>query len=273
MTQHRGGFLALAVSALLGLATNEASAAPIMMDIYLGGGPPVPGVNFLDITPFAVATPQGFTVDAAGLTAVNLFLAAAGSEYRFGTLAGATSNLGGTSNFPGDPTQGQLAVTGEIHSVSGGGNAFLQLTEFETGFTSPVGPSGTLSSSSTGNFTNQPAGGGHTALSMFNAIATPSYTVLSTMTGPNPGINGGPVSIAVAPVSTFYTLTNQITFGLSAVGVTVPPRPDIVDSFGVTATITAAVVPEPTSMVVMLTSIPLPLLVLALLRRRRRAAA
>jgi hypothetical protein len=268
MTQNRRRFLALAlaVSALLGLASKEAWAAPISMNIYLGGGPPVLGVNFFDVDLVAMATPQGYTVDAAGLTAVNAFLAGAGSQYRFGTLAGATSNLGGSSNFPGATLQGQLTLTGEIHSV-GAGNSFLELTQFETDFTSPVGPFGTLFSSSTGNFTNQPAGGGHTAHSLFNAIATPTYTVLSSATTPNPGINGGPVSTAVAPVSTFYTLTNKIVFGLSAPGGT----NSIVDSFGVTATITA--IPEPSSVVLLVTSMPLPLMVIALLRRHRRAAA
>jgi hypothetical protein len=46
-----------------------------------------------------------------------------------------------------------------------------------------------------------------------------------------------------------------------------------VDSFGVTATITAqSTVPEPVSFVIMLLGIPMPIVAVALLRRRRAAA-
>jgi len=255
MGKLRRCLFALAVSAFVGLIAGEVRAAPISMNIDVTAG------SFL-VDLVATTTPTTYTVDAAGLLAVNAFLAANGSQYQF-------ISLGGSSNFPGDATQGQLVVTGEIHSVgSAGADSFLKLTETETSFTSPTGASGTLRSSSSANFTNQPAGGGHSASSLFNAIPTPTYTVLSTGTDVNPGINGGPVSVGVAPVSTLYTLTNIATFGLSKPAATAP---DIVDSFGVTATVTAAV-PEPASLITMLTAFPLPLVVVGLLRRRRAVA-
>lgn len=267
MLTHRRLLLSLALSALVGLITTSgARAETISMTISLGGG-----ATFL-VDGVATATAQGYTVDAGGLAAINSFLLANGSQYQFGTLVPvpSTSSLGGSSNFPGTALQGQLAVTGEIHSVAGGGtDTVLKITETEAGFTSPTGPTGTLRSSSSGNFTNQPAGGGQTALSMFNATSTPTYTVLSTGTAVNPGTNTGPVSVGIAPVSTLYTLANVITFGLAHI----TSGSDIVDSFGVTATITAAAVPEPASLVTMLLGIPLPLVVLGLLRRRRLARA
>jgi len=224
------------------------------MTISLGGG-----ATFL-VDAVATATATTYTVDAPGLAAVNGFLTANGSEYQF-------VSLGGSSNFPGNAMQGNLVATGEIHSAVGGGpDTVLKLTETEADFTSPTGPSGTLKSSSTGNFTNQPAGGGHTASSAFNATSTPTYSVLSSMLAPNGEAGAG--SVGIAPVSTLYMLTNIATFGLSPAG----PINDIVDSFGVTATITASV-PEPASLVTMLMGIPLPLVVLGLLRRRRLARA
>jgi len=255
MLTHRRLLLSLALSALVGLiGTSGVRAETISMTISLGGG-----ATFL-VDAVATATATTYSVDAPGLAAINAFLTTNGSEYQF-------VGLGGSSNFPGNSTQGNLVATGEIHSsVGGGADAVLKLTETEADFTAPTGLSGTLLSSSTGNFTNQPAGGGHTASSAFNATSTPTYSVLSSGTP----VNGeaGAASVGVSPVSTLYTLTNVATFGLATATTN-----DVVDSFGVTATITAQAVPEPVSLVTMLTGIPLPLVVLGLLRRRRLARA
>jgi len=188
---------------------------------------------------FATPGTNTYNVDTLGLSIINSVLASQGSEYQF-------FSLGGSSNFPGDSTQGNLVLTGEVHSVVGGGtDSFLQITESESGFTSPVGPSGSLMSASTGNFTNESAGLGHTAESQFNTTSTPVYSVLSSGLIVNP--EGGTGSTAVIPVSTSYALTNIITFGLSAATTN-----DVIDSFGVTATVTASAVPEPSSLVLLL---------------------
>jgi len=245
--------LSLALSFLVGVIATEAQAAPITMTIDTTGG------SFL-VDLVATSTPTTYNVDAPGLAALNAFLLGVGSEYQFVSLSG-------SSNFPGNASLGNLVLTGEIHSAVGGGpDAFLKITESEDSFTSPTGPSGTLDSSSTGNFTLQPAGGGHTASSAFNATSTPTYAVLSS----GLAVNGqaGAASVGVAPVSTLYTLTNVITFGLAAAGAN-----DVIDSFGVTATITATAVPEPSSSVMLLMGLPVPLVLAGLLRRYRRATA
>jgi len=250
------------VIALVGIMAGEARSAPISILIEVGNG-----AEFL-VDPFAdVQTANSYVVGAAGIAAINTFLTNNGSQYQF-------VGLSGSSNHPGDATQGQLVMTGEIHSVgTAGSDAFLELEETNTNFTSPTGPTGILHSSSTGNFTNQPAGAGHNALSEFNPPAgdvedAAGYPVFSTTTLPNGA--AGMSSLAVAPVGPLYTLENSITFGLSkpAAGAN-----DIVDSFGVTATVTANAVPEPASIVMFLTGMPLPLVVVGLLRRRRRALA
>jgi len=253
MLKHPKVFFSFALIALVGLSATGARAETITMTIMTSS-------TTIPVDVFAVPGSNTYTVDAAGLASINALLVAAGSEYQlFG--------LGGSSNFPGNATQGNLVMTGEIHSVVGGGSdTFLKITESEGDFTAPTGPNGTLLSSSTGNFTNQPAGGGHTASSAFNATSTPTYSVLSSTTAPN-GEAGG-ASVGIAPVSTLYTLTNVITFGLSPAGAS----NDVVDSFGVTATINT-VVPEPSSWVMFLGSMPLPLVVAGFLRRHRRLAA
>lgn len=254
MRQHRSLLFGLAMCALVGLAGSEARAESISMEIEISGG-----VTF-DVDVVATAGATTYSVDDTGLAAINGFLSAGGSQYQ--VIA-----LGGSSNFPGSSTQGQLVLTAEVHSVVGGGSdAFLKITESEADFTSPTGISGVLTSSSAGNLTNQPAGGGYTASSAFNATSTSTYSVLSASTDANPA--GGSATAGVAPVSTLYTLTNVATFGLAAATTN-----DIVVSFGVTATIGQVVVPEPASIVMFLSGMPLPLMIVGLLRRRRRAVA
>jgi hypothetical protein len=207
------------------------------------------------------------------LGTINSFLAAAGSQYQF-------TELGGASNFPGSPLPANMTLGGEIHSVGANGpNKVLVLTETESGFTSPPpGTGSTLSSSSSGNFSNQSAGGGHEVFSSLSAtpppptFPTPSYTVLSTGTGVNSGVTTGPKSAGVASIPTLYTLTNVISWGVSAPGLDHPSAagPDVIDTFGVTAQVAA--IPEPASLVMMLMGIPLPLVVFCMLRRRRALA-
>jgi len=251
MSKHRRLVLSLAFLLVASLATG-AQAASISMTIDVTGGS-------IPVDVFATAGQNTYVVDQPGLDSINAALAGLGSEYRF--IA-----LGGSSNNPGTASQGNLVLTGEIHSVvGGGGDSFLRITETEDGYTSPTGPTGTLNSSSTGNFTNQPAGGGHTASSAYNATSTPTYAVLSATTDVN-GQAGG-ASVGLAPVSTLYTMTNVATFSLSAAGAI-----DIVDSLGVTGTVTASAVPEPSSLIMMSMGMPLAVVIASLIRRRRAAA-
>jgi hypothetical protein len=223
------------------------------MSIDIGGGP-------FSIDPFVIAPgPTATDYGVVDLVSLNATLTGLGSAYQF-------DSLGGSSNFPGDSTQGFLSVNGGIKILAGAaGSTILILTAFEDGFTAPTGPSGTLASTSTGNFNNQVAGAGHTASGAFNATSTPTYAVLSSGTGVNP--ETGSASVGIAPVAALYTLTNVITFGLT-------PSASAVVSDGFSAQVTiSSVVPEPASLVTMLTAIPLPLVVLGLLRRRRLARA
>jgi hypothetical protein len=270
MLKHRRLFLSLALVALVGIMAGEARAASISMTISVTGA-----ATSFDIDAVAVATATSYTVDPTGLTAINGYLAANGSEYRFASsTTGTTTNLGGSSNFPGS-TQGLLTVTGEIHALATAGtNAGVTITETESGFTSPTGFTGTLASSSSGTFTNQSTGGGHEVSSLFNSTPTSpsSYDVLSNTAIGNPNSETGSATGVIAPVPTLYTLTNVISWGVSAPGLDHPAsgHPDTIDGFSVSAVVTA--VPEPASLVTMMMGTPLPLAVLWFLRRRRALA-
>jgi len=204
------------------------------------------------------ATSQNYgTVDLALL---NFQLATAGSAYQF-------TALGGYSNWAGAPTGATLNLLGAIVIPTGGtGNTSLTITETEDGFISPVGPNGTLASASTGLFNAAGPGNSHDANSSFNALTTPTYTLGSTNTGSDP--ETGNSSIAVAPVLAPYSLNNFMSFSLTPSGTTSPS-----DGFAVGANLTASVIPEPASVLMMSIGLSLPLLGLTWLRRRRKAEA
>jgi hypothetical protein len=131
-----------------------------------------------------------------------------------------------------------------------------------------AGNNGELNSSSSATFTNQPTGGGNTITSSYNASSTSPYSVLSSQPpNPNSASNSAtPLAIGtVGPAS--YSLGNVVSFALSAGSTTTPIR----DQFTTSAVVTAAI-PEPASMVMFLTGMPLPLVVVGLLRRRRPVA-
>jgi hypothetical protein len=263
----------LALSAVVGLMASECRAETISMTVSVtGAAAPLVLDGLAGVTPGATsynvsgnAGPGNYPGTGA-FTAINAYLAANGSAYQLTALSG-------QSNFPGSPLPASLSLTGDIHAVAtGGSNLGLTITETESGFTNPPpGSVATLTSSTVGNFNNQPAGGGHESFSRLNATQTPSSTHLSTSTGPNPGGTTPPTSVAIGSVPTLYTLTNVISWGVSSPGLSKPAAggADVTEtSFGVVASVAA--VPEPASLVVFLTGMPLPLAVVFGLMRRRR---
>jgi len=263
MARHHGKALVFALSALIGLIAGEARGEIITFTYQIGAGPVVTvPAALVTGSPNPADLSKNVTVD---VNALNPILAAAGSAYQF-------SSLGAVSDFPGmnNSMGGFLALNGQVFTPAGGttGDLGLKITVHEDGFTAPTGPSGTLLSTTTGNFGQAP-GGSHTSFSTFSTTI-PALTVstspitLSTVTGTEP--KAGMNTVGVAPVSTLYTLTDTITLALPHSGAGSLTQPT--DSFGVQATITA--VPEPASIVLLVTGMPLPLVVMGLFRRFRR---
>jgi hypothetical protein len=241
--------------AVLAVANPAARAESITISIVANG-------FTIPVDPLILsgATSQNYgTVD---LTTLNSILTTDGSAYQF-------SALGGNSNWSGSPSGGTLNLFGGISiPVGGTGSTSLTITETESGFISPSGPSGTLSSSSTGNYNSASPGDSHSANSSFNAITTPTYVVATGPLSPGPDPETGSASAAIPSFVTPYTLTNSISFSLAPSASGSPS-----DGFGVNAkVVAAAVVPEPASVVTMMLGMPLPLLYVAWLRRRRALA-
>jgi hypothetical protein len=249
MKKLRGVTLAMGVAALIGLAAPEARAGNLTMVISWGANAltidaasplanPDSTANFLDVN----------------TAAVNAQLAATSAI----TLSGLTAR----SNNPGqaDPTGATLQEQGTA-TVTGTGITTITIATFQTQFTIPAG-AGTLSSSSTANYTNSNVGASTAASSSYNTtLLTPTLTYNYTG-ATNPQAFSGNNSIAVGAPTSPYTLDNSATISLTAGS----------NQFSVAARYNAAAVPEPASIILMLTGMPLPLVVMGLLRRRRAAA-
>jgi hypothetical protein len=253
MARHRGLSLALGLCALIGLAAREGRAETITITVSTNGA-----TDVLTSSTWSTST-------NVNLTALNTFLTSSGSAYQFSNL-GATSNWSGTA-FP-DPNGGALSSSGGafIPSTSTGATGALVITVTEGGFLEPVGFGGTLANSATGTYNNEPTG----SLSYFNDFnTTASATGSSSSTGST--VNSPPITIAntsVGTVASGYSLTNNYSISL-----TTNSSANATLGFTGGATVTvSSVIPEPASLVLMLTGMPLPLVVLGLLRRRRAAA-
>ena len=121
---------------------------------------------------------------------------------------------------------------------------------------------GTLTSSASATFDNAGTGNSQTTYSSFNSTPTSTQTLASSSsTGPN-SPNPGPPHTAPITFTTPYSLSNTLTLGLSTHGAS--------DDFGVSLRATSAI-PEPASILTMMIGLPLPLVGIAWLRRKRTA--
>lgn len=258
MRKHRAIALVLGLAALCGLLASEArAAATISMTITLGNG------DTIDVDTFRTggsATDYG----VVNLALLNSTLASDGSAYTF-------TAFGGGSNNAGTSTQGQLTMTGGIEILSTNTNTDTALTinETEGSFTAPSGKTGTLQSASSATFANQAAGPGQTATSDYNTITTSPYSVNSKGVNDTSG-EGNQTSTSIPAWVTPYSLSNSLSFSL------VPQTGlDVTDQYGLTATVNTlaiAAVPEPSSVVLVLSSMPVGIGLAGYLRRRQRAA-
>jgi hypothetical protein len=238
-------------------------------------------VTIIDNTTNTTTSPAPITYSSPFNTAppTNLNLIAVSAA--FNTAATGVSLTG---------LQAQTTSTATATSLSIQGTATLQdatsdtytviITAFNNGLTSPAaGGPGVISQSESGTYTFTSPGGTQTFNSWYNA----SNPTVPTTSGPNPGLQtiaiptagsstlsgsqNVPGSTTFSPYVTPYGLTNQITLHLTGTGNT---NNSIVGFQGST-TITS--VPEPASLVMMLTGMPVPLMVLGMLRRRKAQRA
>jgi len=252
MRKHCGFLLILGLLAMMGLMASQAHAETMTLTVYAGSG-----------TGGAVAytTTGGANGVTADVAALNSGLVSAGlGAYVFGTLSA-------SSDFTTGSTLSQhILVNGGLTVTAGGGGEGTPFTVYvsEDGFTQPpirtkldatagaiYDPATTGSVANTGTYTDSTT-----------SVSLPTSPGGLTLTSSGTLTDSTPLS---SLTSNPYTLSSQTVITLSSSSATTG-----------TNTITNAVavsgVPEPASVVMMLTGIPLPLVVLGILRRRRAAA-
>jgi len=253
MSKLRGLFFSLGFAAMTGLMAGGAQAETLTLSVFAGTN--------TSATPIYSVTGGANSVTAVVGT-LNSDLAGAGfGAYSFSTL-------GGSSNQPGSTTDGAFVLaSGNLTVTPGGTGEGQQITVVltEGGFTLPGG-STTLSDRSQSN----PVGVSASSQAS-EGVFTPATGSPVIATAPTLGTTGGDVTgtHAIGAYTTPFSLESQTT--LSLTGTSGAGN----GSTGFSQRITVgpgAVVPEPASLVMMLTGMPLPLVVLGLLRRRRATA-
>jgi hypothetical protein len=260
MRKHCGFLSILGLTAMMGLMASQAHAETMTLTVYLGSG--TGGTQIYQVTGGANSVTAD-TSDAAG--SLNDALSTNGfGAYHFSTL-------GGSSDFTVNPTTSQnILVSGGLTVTPGGAGEGQEFTVYvtEDGFTQPptrtklddtagaIYDSGTTGSvANTGTYTD----------------STPTTVSLPTVAGGLTLTTSGTLADSTALSSLTanpYSLSSQTVIALSSSS-SVPGTNTITNAVAVSGT---AVIPEPASLVMMLTGIPLPLVVLGILRRRRAAA-
>jgi hypothetical protein len=246
MVRHRRLFLALALGALLSVTGREAKAGNLTITVSWTGGSVA--VDFT--SPQAV---PGGTANAFAVDPILLNSAIADSGYQF-------TELGGSSNNPGNSLfslvrlTGTTFLNGDVEPPSA-----LTVTASQTEFTSPSGPGGILGSRASANFLRaDDAGNTMTSSVSLDATSTPSLAFT-----PPGGFLQNTTSASANPTGYTLAATVNITLvGPSGFG-------GVSNQFTNNA---AFVVPEPASIVMMVAGMPLPLVFMALFRRRRAVA-
>ncbi len=237
MKKHRRLLWSLGLSALLGLMAGNAQAGSITLSVDLGG--------VVIFTATSVAPDQ--TV-SANLIALNAALTAHGSAYQF-------SSLSTNSNYTGGAF-GSLQTNAQINTSGGGTTtATLSIDASQDGFLSPTGVNGYLVSSLAANSSITTSG---TLAYTSDYQGIPSATLTATAPGVDSAMTP-PQAVGVIPPS--YSLSNHFSINLAD---------NIGTSVGATGTATLNAIPEPASVVMMLTSMPVPFVVMGLLRRNRK---
>lgn len=248
MTKLNGRIrLALALSVALFASAKSANAGLLQMNLTVGGSTFV----ISEDGPFDIATePNTITVNTSAL---NTALAAAG----FGNLS--FSGLEATSNNPGDAVSATVGISGNAQVSSG--TVDFSIVTFQTDFVLPVGPAGLLDNSSSVTFSNVGSGSANTFQSYFDPtntgapisgsmIASPVLTFVAPGgVGQNSQSGNSPLT-GLGTISAPFALVNQLNVTLSGTANQVGE-----DRFTAGTTVTA--IPEPASVVMMMSALPI----------------
>jgi len=186
--------------------------------------------------------------------------------------------LTAVANAPGLGGTATLFTSGLVERVGGGGNpggiATLQIDGSQNDYATLATLAGHMSTTFSANFTNTVAGNTQSSTSYFsstnaqNDTTGPNASSLFNSTGPAP--NGGTATPGTdVPSTMVFSLTNRdvITLSPDLSGGLTPPT----DQF-THATLVSSAIPEPASIAMMGMGLPVVIVGLGWLRRRRAAA-
>jgi hypothetical protein len=243
--------------ALVGLASVQARAGSLTLVVTAADGVS----DTITGPPLGSSSNGGNTLTVTNISSLNLFLSSNGSAVQFNSLSA-------SSDFaPGGGVASGSFVTqaGSVYydtALTGTGKVTVEA--FQNGFVLPSGPSGSMQSSASGTYTSATAGSTETFTSAYNTTLTAlPLTSLSSGTIQN-GYNQGNMT-SIPMFVTPFELSNTSVFNMVA-----NASSQSTDGFAGSTTVTAASVPEPTSMALFLTG-NIALAILGVLRRRRRA--
>jgi len=251
--------LGLALGLILALSAQTASAGTLEVDLTVGAQ----FIPILDDGPLDTNTvdPNTITVNTQALNA----LLVAGSH---GNLT--FSSLGVNSNNPGAPTGATLIQDGT--ALVSAGTVTFSLVAFQTDFFIPSGNNGTMQSSASTTFTKTSTGDNTMFTSYFSGdnsgtvatgLASPTLAFLAPNTNTNMSYSDDAPVTPLGTISGPYGIVNQFTVTLSGSTSKVGK-----DQFTGSTVINATpVVPEPASVVMMMSAFPI---AFGLVRRYRR---
>ena len=226
------------------------------------------------ITSFKIddGDPNDTNTNVNAISADGAFLEASSAASGI-TFRGLTANTGSTSAVTGLSAQGLFGLNAGVtdHYL------VTILTTHDTYTLPPAGLMARLSQSESSTFAFTGAGNTQTSQSWYSPTNTANSTappgtppaVIAIPAAPtsNDSLSSPTLSTLISPYVIPYALTNRIIVDITGTGAA---NNSVIQAQ--TAT-TLAAVPEPASVVMFLTGMPLPLVVVGLLRRRRRAAA
>jgi len=203
----------------------------------------------------------------ADTMALNAALDANGYDFHFNAL-------GAIANSPGANGLSFVDLTGQVFRIAGPGGAgdqTIRIDASQNGFTTLATLPGTLSNFITANFTNATGGSSQTGTTYFNASNGLDDTVGAIHTTPlviNPPGGSGSAADVPVPSTAAFSLTDRVDVTLSAV--TFGPGAPPADQFTIHNQL--GTVPEPASLSLMGIGLPVVIVGLGWLRRRRAAA-
>jgi len=263
MVKHRGLLSALGLMALFGLSAPEVNAATMSLTVLLDGSP--------------AYSVTGATATSVSAVVSDLNTALNGSGYSFSSLSGASNNPGTQG-----PVGGFISDSGNLsYDPAGGTGGVLTIIVTEDGFTSPASGTGNvLTSAATSNYSGTGAGTTsplaptyQTYLGNFSDSSSPAVTAATPIisqasNGTAQDSHSDSTTVGLGLYTVPYTLSSTTVISMNSS--TALPSNNVFT--GKTSVLASGTVPEPASLVMLVTGMPLPLVVMGLLRRRRAAA-